>query len=52
MSERSDQGNIKGFGHQVEIDNAFSVCYKVTSKVPKGVRFRLFCIAESVGIGL
>ena len=37
-------------GHQVEIDNAFSVCYKVTSRVPKGVRFRLLCIAESIGI--
>ena len=37
-------------GHQIEIDNAFSVCYKVTSRVPKGVRFRLLCIAESIGI--
>ena len=37
-------------GHQVEIDNAFSMCYKVTSRVPKGVRFRLLCIAESIGI--
>ena len=32
-------------GHQIEIDNAFSVCYKVTSRVPQGVRFRLLCIA-------
>ena len=37
-------------GHQVEIDNAFSVCYRVTSRVPKGVRFHLLCIAESIGI--
>ena len=37
-------------GHQIEIDNAFSVCYKVTSRVPKGVRFRLLCIAQSIVI--
>ena len=29
--------------HQVEIENAFSVCYKVTSRAPQGVRFRLLC---------
>ena len=37
-------------GHQVGIDNAFSVCYKFTSRIPKGVRFRLLCIAESIGM--
>ena len=37
-------------GHTVALDNAFLVCYTVTTRVPKGVGFRLFCKVESIGI--